>query len=285
MRRPPLHHLPQPPHQRLMPLHRLHDAHVRQPIPHHGQQLVHVVDVGGDEQGAVGVQALLLARQQGAAGEIVGHVGAHAQQHFGGAFGEPHVVLGVDVFLVRGLGVEAAGFVHLQAFDQGHAEVFQPAGFLGGQVPHAVLVDEAVGLGLAGLGFVGEAALLVLLDGGLQCAELRALRAQVFVGRGLHMGAAAGFGGIQLFQQVAQAGVGEQVLGASQAGIAVQMAGGDGAARGLGQLPAVVFRFFHDALQARAQVALDGAYAHAEVFHQLVLVQGLALVQAGQDAR
>ena len=137
----------------------------------------------------------------------------------------------------------------------------------------------------AGLGLIGEAAFVVLLDGGLQRAELRAMGAQVFVGRGLHVGGAAGFGGFQLFQQVAQAGVREQVLGASQAGIAVQMAGGYGAACRQGQLPAVVFRFFHELLQACAQVAFDGADVHAVFFGQFVLVEDVALVQAGQDVR
>ena len=43
-----------------MPLLRLDDAHMRQPIAHHGKQLVGVVDVRGYQQRAIGVGALLL---------------------------------------------------------------------------------------------------------------------------------------------------------------------------------------------------------------------------------
>ena len=71
--------------------------------------------MGGDEQGAVAVLAVLLLGQQVAAGEIVGDGGGHAQQDFGGGFGEPHVVLVVDVVGVRLLGGEAAGLIDFRS--------------------------------------------------------------------------------------------------------------------------------------------------------------------------
>ena len=36
-------------YQFFMPLRRAHDAYMRQPVAHHGQQLLWVIDVGGDE--------------------------------------------------------------------------------------------------------------------------------------------------------------------------------------------------------------------------------------------
>ena len=63
----------------------------------------------------------------------------------------------------------------------------------------------------------------------------------------------------------------------------MQMAGRYGAARGVCQLPAPFAVALHNAFQARTQVAVDGADAHLKVVGQLALVDGVALVQAGQD--
>lgn len=257
---------------------------MRQPVAHHGQQLVDVVDMGGDEQRAVAVLAVLLLGQQGAAGEVVGHFRGDAQQHFGGFIGKPHVVFGGDVVQVAALGGEAGGGVHLQLFNQRDAEVFQAGGFFGGQVPHAVFVDQAVGLGVAGLAFVGEAAGVVLFDGRLQRGEGVGAAVQVFMRYGLDVGGAALLGGVQLFQQVGQAAVRKQMLGAGHAGVVVQVFGGDGAAGFQSQLPLALGIAFGDALQALVQVALDGADVGAKFSDQLVLVDGFALVQPGDDA-
>ena len=43
-----------------MPCCGLNDAHMREPVPHHGYQLVDVADLGGDQQGAIRVRSLLL---------------------------------------------------------------------------------------------------------------------------------------------------------------------------------------------------------------------------------
>ena len=75
------------------------------------------------------------------------------------------------------------------------------------------------------------------------------------------------------------------MFGAGHAGVAVQVRCGDVAAPRRGQLPQAVGVAFGDAVQAVAQVALQGAHVHAELLGQLVLVQGFALVQAGQDGR
>ena len=118
------------------------------------------------------------------------HLGRHAQQHFGGGFGKPHVVFGLDVVQVRALGGEGVRGIHLQTLHQRHAEVFQPPGLFGGQVPHAAPVDQTVGLHLARFGFVGEVADVPGFDSALQLRKQRAARAQVFVRQGLHLGAA-----------------------------------------------------------------------------------------------
>src|SRR5574344_2814315 len=175
---------------------------MRQPIPHYGQQLVDVVDLGGDQQRAIAVLAVLLVGQQLAAGEVVGDVGGDAQQHFGGLFGKPHVVFVGDVVQVRAFWGEGGAAVHLQLFDERDAEVFQAACFFGGQVPDAVLMDQAVGLGAAWLGFVGEVAGVGLFDGRLQRRKGAGASAQVFMRYGLHVGGAALFGSGQLLNQV-----------------------------------------------------------------------------------
>ena len=240
--------------------------------------------MGSDEQGAVAVLAVLLLGQQVAAGEVVGDGGGDAQQDFGGGFGEPHVVLVVDVVGVRLLWGEAAGLIDFQVCDEGDAEVFELAAFFGSQVPHAVFVDEAVGLGAARFGFVGEAAGVVLFNGRLQRGEGVGAAVQVFMRYGLDVGGAALLGGGQLFQQVGQAAVGEQMLGTGHAGVAVQVLGRNGAAGLGGQLPLALGVAFGDALQALAQVAFDGADVGAKFSGQLVLVDGFALVQPGNDA-
>ena len=271
-----------------MPLRGFENAHVGQPIAHHGQQLVGVADVGGDEQRSVGVGVLLLLGQQGAALEVMGHLGCNTQQHLGGALGEPHVVFVVDVGVVGGVGGEAAGGVDLQGHHQGHAEILELPAFNRRQVPHAVSVDQPVGLCMARLVFVGELADVPLFDGRLQQGKVRALFAQVFLGGGLHLGGAVGCGRLQLGEQVAQAGVGEQVLCAGQPGVVVQAPGGDGASGRLGELPASV-RFvpaaFGDATQSLTQVALDGAHIDLKVAGQLALVDVVALVEQREDVR
>ena len=65
------HRLPQPLHQRRMPLDRLDDAHIRQPVAHYGQQLVDVVDVvdvGGHQKRAICICPVLLLGQYLATG-------------------------------------------------------------------------------------------------------------------------------------------------------------------------------------------------------------------------
>ena len=88
---------------------------------------------------------------------------------------------------MRRIGSKAAGLVHGQFSDQGDAEVFQQTALHCGQIPHAVFVDQAVGLGVARLGFVGELALIALDDGVLQLDKnvrgVRALGAHVHVER------------------------------------------------------------------------------------------------------
>ncbi len=51
---------------------------------------------------------------------------------------------------------------------------------------------------------------VLLLDGRLQRREGAGASAQVLVRSGLHVGGAVRFGGVQLAQQVGQAGVGNQ---------------------------------------------------------------------------
>ena len=72
---------------------------------------------------------------------------------------------------MRALRVEAAGFIHLQPFDQGHAKVLEPPRFFGGQVPHAVLVNQSVWLGVPGLALIAKATFMVAFDGALQQSE------------------------------------------------------------------------------------------------------------------
>ena len=110
---------------------------------------------------------------------------------------------------MRAFGGEGGAAVHLQLFDECDAEVFQAACFFGGQVPDTVFVDQAVGVGVARFGFVGEVAGVLLLDGRLQRREGAGASAQVFVRYGLHVGGAVRFGGVELAQQVGQAGIGE----------------------------------------------------------------------------
>lgn len=244
-----------------------------------------MVDLGGDQQRAIAVLAVLLLGQQLAAGEVVGDFWGDAQQHFGGLFGKPYIVLGGDVVQVRAFWGEGGAAVHLQLFDERDAEVFQAACFFGGQVPDAIFVDQAVGVGVARFGFVGEVAGVLLLDGRLQRREGAGVAAQVFVRYGLHVGGAVRFGGVELAQQVGQAGIGEEALGAGHAGVAVQVSRRDGAAGGQGQLPLALGVALGDALQALVQVALDGADGGAKFSRQLVFVDVLALVQTGNDAR
>src|SRR5574344_1365704 len=114
---------------------------------------------------------MLLLGQQLAAGEVVGDFRGDTQQHLGGLFGKPHVVLVGDVVQVAAFGDEGGVAVHLQLLDKRDAEVFQAACFFGGQVPDAVFVDQAVGVGNAGFGFVGKAAGVAVFDGRLQSSE------------------------------------------------------------------------------------------------------------------
>lgn len=241
--------------------------------------------MGGNEQRSVAVLAVLLPGQQRAAGEVVGDFRGHAQQDFGGLFGKPHVVLGGDVFQVGLLGGEVLACIHLQVFDQRDAEVFQAACFFGGQVPDAVFMNQAVGLGAARFGFVGEAAQVALGDGGFQRGEGGGVAVQVFMRHGLDVGGAALLGGGQLFQQVGQGVVGEQVFGTGHAGVVVQVPGRDGALGGQGELPLALGVAFGNALQALVQVAFDGANIDVEFGRQLVFVDGFALVQPGNDVR
>lgn len=227
---------------------------------------------------------LLLPGQQWAAVEVVGHFRGHAQQDFGGFGGEPDVVLGIDVVGVGGVGGEAAGFVHLQPVDERDAEILEPPVFFAGQIPDADFMDQPVGLNVARLAFVVEAAFVAFLDGGLQRGEGGALPAQVFMRHGLYLGGAVGCRGVQLVQQVAQAGIGEEVLRAGQLGVVVQLPHRDGAAGGMGELPAPLVVAFGDAVQAFAQVALDGADVDLEFFSQLVFVDVAALMQGGKDS-
>ena len=216
----------------------------------------------------------------------MGHFGGDAQQYFGGFFGKPHVVFGGDVVQVTAFGGELGAAVYGQLFDQRDAEVFQAFGFFGSQVPHAVFVDQAVGLGLAGLAFVGEVAGVVLGNGGLQRGEGAAGAAvQVFLWYGLDVGGTAGVGGLQLAQQVRQAVVGEQVFGAAHAGVAVQVLGGDGAAGLLGELPVAVGAALGNAAQAVVEVTFNGADVHLKFCGQAVFVDDIALVQPGNDVR
>lgn len=242
-----------------------------------------MADAGGDEQALVAIKAVLLVGQQLAAGEVVGGFGRYTQQDFGGFGGEPDVVLGADVFQMLLLWRKAAGGVNAQAVDQCNAEVFQPLRFHGGQVPNAVFVDEAIGLGLPGLAFVGKAAFVALLDGRLQLGKALVVAGQAFLRHGLHVQRALPGGDFELLQQVAQAAVGEELAGAGHVGVFVQRAGGDGAARMGPQRPALAFGVVGDVAKALIEIALDGAHIDAEALGQLVFVDLFALVQPGKD--
>ena len=112
-----------------MPLNRLHNSHMRQPIPNYGQQLVNVIDVGGDQQRSIHVLALLLMRQQRTTCEVKCYFRGYAQKDFSGVFSKPNVVLGINVFPVHALRLEAAGCIHVQTFNQRNTEVFQLSAF------------------------------------------------------------------------------------------------------------------------------------------------------------
>ena len=144
-------------------------------------------------------------------------------------------------------------------------------------------MNEPVGLGVAELAFIGEVACVLLLDGCLQHCKVRALRTQVFMGCRLNLCAGTGFGFFQLRQQIAQAGIWEKMFGADQPGIVMQAPRRDSAAGSMGELPVPVRIAFGNPVQALTQIAFDGAYVHLEVFCQLVLVDGVALMQLGKD--
>ena len=198
------------------------------PVAHDGQQLLRVVDGGGDQQVAVGVGAGDLAGQQIAPGEVVRDGGGHAQGGFHRLLGKPDVGLPLQVGKVLGLRGEARVLVHAQRFDAGDAEVFEllRARFCarfcaclraclcvqlgGGQVPDAVFMNQAVRVRLARLALVDELAGAVLPHGCLQLLKGAALPAQVFFRHGLHVQAPVGGAGFDLPDQPGQAGVGEQ---------------------------------------------------------------------------
>lgn len=262
------------------------DAHVGQPVLHDGQQLPGVADVGVDEQAAVGLGADELPGQELAAAEVVGDGGGHAQGGFLRLGGEPDFAFGFGQVLLPVFGDgKGRAFAGLQLVDEGEGEAFDfVAGrFVGGEVPDAAVVGQAVGVHLAGLVFVEEGAGGALLHGGLQGGEVAALGAEVFAGRGVHLQAALGGGGVELGEQVVQAFIGQQVGGAGKFGVALEVAQRDGAAALVGELPLAVFVALGDAAQALVQIALDGAHVHAEFLGQRVFVDAVLQVELGED--
>ena len=75
------------------------------------------------------------------------------------------------------------------------------------------------------------------------------------------------------------------MLSACQLRVVVQILGRNGAAPVAGQLPLAFWVALGNVAQALAQVALNGAYIHAKLLRQQVLVQATALVQQRQDMR
>lgn len=69
-----------------------------------GQQLVHMVHMGADQQGAITVLSLLLVRQQRTPQKVVRNFRSNTQQHFCGVFSEPYILFAIDVFRVFTLG-------------------------------------------------------------------------------------------------------------------------------------------------------------------------------------
>ena len=266
------------------PLVWLKDAQVGHPVAHDGQQLLRVVDAGGNQQAAVGVLLRALPGQQRALLEVAGDGGSGAQFDGEGVGGEPDVALAGEVVQMTTLAAEGGGVDDLQGADGGEAEDFEllAAFFQGGEIPDAVFVDELIGVRVARFVAVGKAAGVTVLYGALQFGE--DWGGDVFFGDGLYVQAAFVGGGFQLADEPGQGGIGEDCLHASHACVLVEIDGGDGAARSADKLPAVGGAF-DDARQPLAEVALDGANVYAKLPGELGFVQRLALVQTREDVR
>ena len=155
------------------PLVRFKDAQVRHPVAHDGQELLRVVDAGGNQQAAVGVLLRALPGQQRALLEVAGDGGGGAQFDGEGAGGEPDVALAGEVVQMTTLAAEGGGVDDLQGVDGGEAEDFEllAAFFQGSEIPDAVFVDELIGVRVARFVAVGKAAGVTVLYGALQFGE------------------------------------------------------------------------------------------------------------------
>lgn len=87
----------------------------------------------------------------------------------------------------------------------------------------------------------------------------------------------------QLLQQIAQATVREQVLGAYKPSISAKMARRDRGACSQSQLPTSFGGALGDSVEAFAQVAFDGSHIHLKILRQPMLVDNVALMQLRQD--
>ena len=209
----------------------------------------------------------------------------YTEQDFRGVLSEPNIVLGVDVFLVAALRYKEAVLIYQQVFDQAKAEIFQLCTFFRCQVPHAIFVNELVGLNIALFTLVTKTAWMFLLDGSLQLHKLLGTRTQVFVCNCLHMRCALLFRSMKLFQQVAQAVIREQMLRPRHSCIAMQVLGWNTALRSARQLPMAIGASLNDPAQALAKVAFNGAHIHLKILCKLVLVNRITLVQARKNLR
>ena len=89
----------------------------------------------------------------------------------------------------------------------------------------------------------------------------------------------------QLLEQISQAGIGKELVHTCKAGVMAQAVRRNSTARLVSQLPAAVLIALGNAMQALVQIALDGAFVNTEFKCEVVFVDAIALVQAGNDLR
>lgn len=264
------------------------DAQVGYPILHDGYDF-HFVDVfASQEEAAVFEPAYeLLVGQEGAALEVGRGFGGYLNDDFAElvAMGDAVVFLngGQEVGVVPEVFGQCA-----QVVDLGEAEGFLFAGFSVGadEVPDAVAVEQGVGFEavvaaffFSGFGVV-EFDFLFGSDGLVQGVEIGLAVFDVFILEAFYVHA---LGKVLLVE--AAVDLGQQVLDAAKAGEALDVFGVEVAEFVFVEAVMAGAAFVPgEKIQAFVEVALDGAYADAEFFGQLVDIQAFAKVEFVQDA-
>lgn len=250
-------------------------------------------DAAGHQQAAVFEFLLdLLCADELAALEISGGLARYLQHDFGLVQVEPDTVFALQLLLDVGGALET--FVgHQQPLDLGEREGLDALAVEHGQIPDAAVVDEAVGLQarvvlaafVAGFG-VGEADAALILDRTLDLAEGERLRrVQLLEVRALDDQRRIGRLVDQAAHEVA-AQLRVELADAGQPGEAFDLVEREGAELALRQPVAALFGALQvQALEAHAQIALDGAPAHAEFGGEGAGIEFPAFVERDQDGR